>query len=139
MKKRLLLVEDDVMNKKVIKLILERKGDFEVLLSEDPLEIFSLARSNEVDILLVDISLTNSFLDGKEVNGIRISRILKDDPLTSLIPIIITTAHAMKGDCERFLQESGADGYISKPIEDIPRFVGKVNEVLRNSSNRGAS
>lgn len=106
MAQRILLVEDDAMNKKAIKLIFERKGNFEVILSEDPHEIFSFVRERRVDLLLLDISLSNSFLDGEEIDGLRISRILKSDSQTSWIPIILSTAHVMKGDCERFLKES---------------------------------
>jgi CheY-like chemotaxis protein len=67
---------------------------------------------------------------GKSVDGIKITQILKSDPNTADLPIILVTAHAMEGDRENFLKQSGADGYISKPVVDHQAFVDYVLELL---------
>ena len=58
------------------------------------------------------------------------SRLLKSDPTTQRIPVLLVTAHAMRGDRERFLEESGADDYISEPIPSYRILVEKVNDLL---------
>ena len=67
---------------------------------------------------------------GKAVDGIKITQLLKADPDTAKLPIILVTAHAMAGDREDFLAESGADDYISKPVIDHQEFVNKIKSLL---------
>ena len=125
-----LIVEDDPINVKFMKVVLMRKGGFEVAVSEDVAEIMALAESGEVDAIIMDISLSRSTYDGHKVDGIFITRLLKADPATSGIPVILATAHAMTGDRERFLAETGAEHYLSKPIHDPDHFLAEVRKVL---------
>jgi CheY-like chemotaxis protein len=67
------------------------------------------------------------------VDGLVLSRLIKDDPATAHIPVLLATAHAMEGDRERFLTASGADDYLQKPIYDPAVLVEKVNSVLNKS------
>jgi two-component system cell cycle response regulator DivK len=76
----------------------------------------------EADVILMDVSLAHSLFEGKPVDGIKITQMLKADPATSDLPVILVTAHAMQGDRENFLQQSGADGYISKPVDRPPEI-----------------
>jgi CheY-like chemotaxis protein len=78
----------------------------------------------------MDVSLSHSVYQGKAVDGIKITQILKADPSTACLPIILVTAHAMEGDRENFLQQSGADGYISKPVVDHEEFVNQLRRVI---------
>ncbi|MBC6473324.1 MAG: hypothetical protein GDA48_11365 [Hormoscilla sp. GM102CHS1] len=78
----------------------------------------------------MDVSLTNSVYQGKSVDGIKITQMLKADPQTANIPIILVTAFAMSGDKDRFQRESGVDGYISKPVVDHQEFVNKILALL---------
>ena len=80
----------------------------------------------------MDVSLAHSVYQGKAVDGIKITQMLKADPQTSQLPIILVTAHAMEGDKESFLQQSGADDYISKPVVDHQKFVDKIKELLNS-------
>jgi CheY-like chemotaxis protein len=74
--------------------------------------------------------LAHSTYEGKSVDGIKITQMLKGDPATAKLPIILVTAHAMEGDRENFLSESGADDYISKPVVDHQAFVDKIVSLL---------
>jgi CheY-like chemotaxis protein len=67
---------------------------------------------------------------GEPVDGIKITQMLKSDPNTQGLPIILVTAHAMAGDRESFLSQSGADGYISKPVVDHQEFVDQIRSLL---------
>lgn len=130
MPQKILIVEDDAINVKFMKVVLTRKGGYEVLVSEDVDEILSLAGSGGVDAIIMDISLSRSSYEGQKVDGIFITRLLKANPATARIPVVLATAHAMFGDRERFIAETGAEHYISKPIHDPDLFLGEVRKVL---------
>jgi CheY-like chemotaxis protein len=125
-----LIVEDDPMNFRVFSKILIKRGGFNVQGSEDVEEIIHLAKSGEIKVILMDVSLANSVYQGKSVDGVQITQILKADPETSSLPILLVTAHAMEGDREFFLGQSGADGYISKPVVDHEQFVVQVQNAI---------
>ena len=71
-------------------------------------------------------SLANSVYEGQPVDGIKITQMLKANPETADLPVILVTAHAMQGDRENFLKQSGADGYISKPVVDHQQFIEQI-------------
>ena len=125
-----LLVEDDPVNARVFEKVLKKRGGFEVVLSQDVEQILQLAQAGSIDVLLLDVSLSQSTYRGESVDGIRIAQLLKGDPQTQPIPIILVTAHAMRGDREAFLAQSGADGYIAKPVVDHQGMVDQVLAVL---------
>ncbi len=130
MQTKILIVEDDPINVKFMKVVLIRKGGFEVAVSEDVAEIVALAASGELGAIIMDISLSRTTYEGRKVDGVFITKLLKSDPKTAGIPVILATAHAMTGDKERFLAETGAEHYLSKPIHDPDHFLGEVRKVL---------
>ena len=121
-----LIVEDDPINLRVFSKILTKLGGLQVKGTEDVEEVIEIARSGEADVILMDVSLSRSVYQGQPVDGIKITQMLKADPKTSSLPIILVTAHAMEGDRENFLQQSGADGYISKPVVDHQQFIAQI-------------
>ena len=121
-----LIVEDDMVNARVFSKILTKRGGLAVKHTENVEEVLSIAQKKEADVILMDVSLSHSVYEGKPVDGIEITQILKSDPETSDIPVILVTAHAMDGDRETFLTQSGADGYISKPVVDHQKFVDDI-------------
>lgn len=126
----ILVVEDDRANAKLFELVLKRVGGFEVTVTEDATEVVETATGGLTDIIMMDVSLSNTEYQGRLVDGVDLCHVLKADERTRHIPIIVTTAHAMRGDRERFLQESGADDYISKPIEDNQALIAMVSRLL---------
>jgi two-component system, cell cycle response regulator DivK len=121
-----LIVEDDPINYRVFSKILTKRGGLEVKGTEDVEEVLKFAVSGEVDIILMDVSLANSVYEGQPVDGIKITQMLKSNPETAELPVILVTAHAMQGDRENFLKQSGADGYISKPVVDHQQFIEQI-------------
>ena len=117
---RILLVEDNEMNRDMLSRRLERKG-FEVLLAMDGKEGVDKAAAERPDLILMDMSLP--VLDGWEA-----TRLIKGSAETKGIPVIALTAHAMSGDRERAL-EAGCDDYDTKPIE-LPRLLEKMQALL---------
>jgi CheY-like chemotaxis protein len=128
--KTVLIVEDDLINARVFSKILTKRGGLAVQHTENVDEVMQIAQERKADIILMDVSLSRSMYQGKSVDGIKITQILKSDPNTADLPIILVTAHAMEGDRESFLKQSGADGYISKPVVDHQAFVDQVLDLL---------
>lgn len=127
---KILLVEDNEMNRDMLSRRLMRRG-YEVVLAVDGEDGLALAGSERPDLILMDMSLP--ILDGWEA-----ARRLKSDPATAPIPIIALTAHAMSSDRDRAL-EAGCDDYDTKPVE-LPRLLEKIESLLVLSySNRDTS
>jgi two-component system cell cycle response regulator DivK len=119
--KRILIVEDNPLNMKLLTDLCEAQG-YETLQTGDGLEAVDLAREHLPDLILMDIQLP-------EVSGLEATRWLKSDPRTRAIPIVAVTAFAMSGD-ERRVLDSGCDGYIAKPISVLD-FLQTVDSYLR--------
>ena len=128
--KTVLIVEDDPINLRVFSKILTKRGGLNVKGTEDVEEVMRIAQSGGADIILMDVSLAHSSYRGMPVDGIKITQMLKSDAQTAYLPIILVTAHAMEGDRENFLKQSGADGYISKPVVDHQKFVDQIVALL---------
>lgn len=128
--KTVLIVEDDLVNARVFSKILTKRGGLAVKHTEDVEEVMTIARRGEADVVLMDVSLAHSMYQGKPMDGIKITQLLKADPDTAKLPVILVTAHAMEGDRENFLSESGADGYISKPVIDHQEFVDQIKSAI---------
>jgi CheY-like chemotaxis protein len=117
---RLLLVEDNEMNRDMLSRRLMRKGH-EVEIAVDGQEGIEMARALGPDLILMDMSLP-------VVNGWEAARRLKADPATASIPVIALTAHAMSDDRQKAL-EAGCDDYDTKPV-DLPRLLDKIQRLL---------
>lgn len=128
------VVEDDVVNATLFRKVLEKHAGLRVSVTEDPDELFSWAHGGAVDLIVMDVSLAHSRWEGKPVNGLDLSRMIKADARTASIPILLATAHAMRGDAVTMLEESGADGYVAKPILDHAGFVLQVQNLLRRAA-----
>jgi CheY-like chemotaxis protein len=131
--KTVLIVDDDLINARVFSKILTKRGGLSVKHTENVEEILKIALSGAADLILMDVSLSRSVYQSKSVDGIKITQMLKSDPQTAKLPVILVTAHAMEGDRENFLKQSGADGYISKPVVDHQKFVDQILGILRQA------
>jgi two-component system, cell cycle response regulator DivK len=117
---RILLVEDNEMNRDMLSRRLMRRG-FQVVFAVDGQQGVDLARSEKPDIILMDMSLP--VMDGWEA-----TRRVKSDDATRNVPVIGLTAHAMGGDREKAI-EAGCDDYDTKPVE-LDRLIGKIERLL---------
>ena len=122
---KILVVEDNEMNRDMLSRRLQRRGH-EVVCAVDGADGLAVARCEAPGLILMDMALP--VLDGWEA-----SRQLKADPATRAIPIIALTAHATSADRRRAI-EAGCDDYDTKPIE-FPRLIGKVDALLGTSAS----
>ena len=122
---RILLVEDNEMNRDMLSRRLLRKGHA-IAMAVDGAQGVEMAKAQMPDIILMDMSLP--VIDGWEA-----TRQLKADDATRSIPIIALTAHAMAGDQEKAL-EAGCDDYDTKPVE-LPRLLSKIDALLARKAS----
>ena len=120
--RNILVVEDNDMNMQLVEFLLE-EGGYRIVKATSGEEALAIARdgSGTPDLILMDIHLPG-------MDGLSVVRAIKADERTSRIPILALTAHAMRGDKDRFL-EAGCDGYISKPI-DVKTFIASIERYL---------
>jgi len=121
---RILLIEDNEMNRDMLSRRLQKKG-YEILLAVDGSEGIAFAERELPDLILMDMSLPD--LDGWDA-----TRELRRRPETRSIPVIALTAHAMPGDRDRAF-EAGCDDYETKPVE-LPHLVHKIENLLSRRS-----
>ena len=126
MKKRILVVEDNLLNLELVTDLLEA-GGFIVCPARTAEESFRAARELSPDLILMDLSLPG-------LDGLAATRALRADPATRHLPIIALTAHAMRGD-EALALHAGCDGYLTKPI-NTRTFATKVASFIAAAGAR---
>ena len=124
--RKILLVEDNEMNRDMLSRRLVRSG-YEVIMAEDGARGVAMATSDRPDLILMDMSLP--VIDGWEA-----TRRIKATPELRKIPVIALTAHAMATDRDKAL-EAGCDDYDTKPIE-LQRLLGKIETLLAAAGRR---
>jgi CheY-like chemotaxis protein len=128
---KILLVEDDPFNIELFDLILKRLGKFDTVVTDNFEKIFEELRSGSVDLIVMDVSLDNTYYNRKKIDGIVLSRMIKEDEQFKNIPIIIVTAYAGDDDISRILKESRAEQCIKKPIINYHEFIELIKGYLR--------
>jgi CheY-like chemotaxis protein len=132
--KHVLVVEDDAHNAVLFRKLLERRVGCRVTVSEAADEILALVFGGDVDLVIMDVSLAHTRHAGRPVSGVDLTQMIKSDARGVGVPIMLATAHAMRGDAEKLLAESGADDYVSKPITDHATFVQQVLGLLEEAA-----
>jgi two-component system, cell cycle response regulator DivK len=116
---KILIVEDNEMNRDMLSRRLERRG-FTVVMAVDGGEGVAMARSEQPDLVLMDMSLP-------VMNGWEATQAIRADASTAHLPVIALTAHSMPGDREKAM-EAGCNDYDTKPV-DLPRLLAKMAEL----------
>ncbi|MFQ6040015.1 MAG: response regulator [Candidatus Poribacteria bacterium] len=116
MSPKILIVEDNDRNRRLIRIVLKAKG-YEVIEATTAEEAIIQVNNEPIALILMDIQLP-------KMDGLELTQKIKESPDTKDIPIIALTAYAMKGDKEKFLN-SGCDAYIGKPIntKELPKII----------------
>ena len=127
MKGKILVVEDNPLNMKLLEMVLRAKN-YTLLKATDGEEALDMAMREQPDLIIMDIQLP-------KMSGLEVTRKLRETPAFSHTPIIGVTAYAMKGDKEKVI-ESGCDAYLSKPINtrELPEVIAKM--LLRRQKDK---
>ncbi len=123
---KILIVEDNEMNRDLLKRRLSKKG-YDIALAVDGLEGVSAASAERPDLILMDVGLPG--IDGHEA-----TRRIRAEPALARIPIIALTAHAMSADPAKAI-DAGCDDYDTKPV-DLPRLLAKVEALLARAAGQ---
>jgi len=119
MSKKILVVEDNDRNRRLLKILLQARG-YVVVEASSGKEALEYLEAQKPDLILMDIQLPN-------MDGLTLTKQIKSDEKTKDIPIVAVTAYAMKGDKERIL-EAGCNAYLSKPIntQELPQLIADI-------------
>ena len=137
MAETVLVVEDDPANAVLIGTILSRLGDFAVVSSDDGDDVLRLATGGGLAAVVMDVSLSDTRVAGEKVDGVELTRRIRLLAGCVHLPVILLTAHAMRGDREHLLFSSGANDYVAKPIADQQGFVNLLRRHIDASGSVG--
>ena len=137
MAETVLVVEDDPANAVLIETLLTRLGGFAVVATDDGDEVLRLVSDGGMAAVVMDVSLADTRVDGERVDGVELTRRLRALPGYRHLPVILLTAHAMRGDREQLLFSSGANDYVAKPITDQQGFVSLLRRHIASSGSAG--
>jgi CheY-like chemotaxis protein len=126
-KAKVLVVEDDFMNKVLVKEILSLEG-YDIIEAVNGREAVDMASKHRPDLILMDIHLP-------EMDGVTATKLIKADESTKDIPVLALTASVMKGEAEKYLAQ-GFDGFLPKPIE-VRKLLESVETGLRDKKAEG--
>ncbi len=131
MSKTILIIEDDPFSQDFYNFIF-RKAGLKSLIMEDGDQILLELAKGEIGIIIMDINLKNTSLNGERINGVKFSRIIKETEKYKSIPILLVTAYSISTNGDSFFAESLADDYIVKPIIDYNELISKIKNLLLN-------
>lgn len=129
----IVVVEDDDANAMLVEALLVRLGGYRVVCTENGDEVMGLVRTGTLVAVVMDVSLRDTRVAGVKVDGVELTRRIRALGEGRQLPIVLLTAHAMRGDRERLLFSSGANDYVPKPITDHSGFVDLVRRHVEAS------
>ena len=127
--KKIVIIEDDLFLQDFYKMFFKKIGG-EIVILENADEILHIINSGDIDLIIMDINLRNTFLHSQRVDGIKFSRYIKEKFPHLHIPIILITAYPITNFGKNLLEESLADDYLVKPITDYNKLVDKINKLV---------
>jgi len=133
--RKIIIVEDDVFSQDFYRLFFKKVGG-EVHILENADEIIQTIQGGEIDLILMDINLKNTVLGSRKMDGIRLSRYIKEQFHSYKIPILLVTAYPLSSFGENVLEDSGADDYLVKPIVDFNVLIDKINKLVVERNER---
>ena len=130
---RILLVDDDTMLAETTAILIQGSGAHQVYITDEPAEVFRQCQSGNIDVVMMDVNLPGAQWEGKLVSGADLSRLLKTQPQTANIPIILVTAYALVNEQHYLLETSKADSFYAKPILDFESFLDGLIQLVNKS------
>lgn len=129
--KKLIVVEDDKITQQFYAMFFTKYG-YDSIITDNGDKIMNALQNEDVGLILMDINLSNTYLNGEKIDGIKLSQYIKADDRLKHIPLFLVTASTLSNQVKHFLNESKAEDIITKPILDYSRFLSKINPMLAN-------
>lgn len=126
---KIIIMEDDRFLREFYSFVFLKVG-FKADILEEGDVFFQKLKSEKYDLILMDLSLKNTYFEGAKVDGVTLSRLVKEDEELKMIPIILVTAHLVDHHSKELFVNSKADDYVIKPIGDVNKFIDKINETI---------
>ncbi len=133
MQERIFVVEDDAFAQQFYGFLLKKNG-YDTVITDDCDKIVEEMEKELPVLIIMDVNLTNSYLNGKKVDGIEFSKYIKTHKNFNSIPILVITAHSYDAERKKILEESMADGIFPKPIYDFNKLLQTINELKRKQA-----
>lgn len=127
--KKIIIVEDDKITQQFYSMFFNKNG-YEVLITDNGDKILDTLFNEEVGLILMDINLSNSYLNNEKIDGIKLSQIIKSNERFKSIPLVLVTASSLSNQLRQFLNDTKAEEIVTKPILDYNRFLNKINTYL---------
>ncbi len=131
MNSKILIIEDDSFTNYFYQHFFS-KTKYTVIFSEDGNEIFEKLENENIGLIMMDINLTNTFLDGVQTDGVILSKRIKDHQKHKNVPVLLVTAYAKGYGPKNYFEESRADDYIVKPISDFNELLNKIENLIND-------
>lgn len=129
--KKLLIVEDDHIMRQFYSILFQRNG-FESFISDNGDAIIEYLNNEYVSLIILDINLNNTYLNGKQINGLMLLSAIKQIKQCDKIPIVLVTAHTLPLNNDTPGLSSSNEVWVTKPIANYSEFVNKINSLISN-------
>ncbi len=129
MNKKIIVVEDDGFSQEFYKYVLKREGYIPIILEDGDL-LFDTLEKESIELIIMDINLKNTYFKGEKVDGVFLSKFIKENEKYSVIPVLLVTAFSLNTDGPKFFVDSLADDYITKPILDYNDLLEKIKSLI---------
>lgn len=130
-KNKIIIMEDDRFLRDFYTFVFAKVGFYAIIL-EDGDVFFQKLNSEKFDLILMDLSLKNTYFEGEKVDGVTLSRMVKENDALKHIPIVLVTAHLVDHHSKHLFNESLADDFVIKPIGDVNLFIDKIERIIEN-------
>lgn len=126
---KILIVEDDLFLQDFYRIFFRKIG-VEIIVIEDGNQIMNEIENGKIDLVVMDINLRNSYLNGEKMDGVKLSRHIKTKYAHLNVPVLLITAYPISSVADNMLADSMADDYLIKPITDFNLLVNKINKLV---------
>lgn len=131
---KILIVDDDKILAETTATLIQCIGGHQAYITDEPTEIFQQCVSGNVDVVMMDVNLPGAQWEGQLVSGADLSRLLKNQPQTASIPVMLVTAYALVNERKRLLEASQADTFYAKPILDFESLVAALEQLAQDKT-----
>jgi len=127
--KKLIVVEDDKITQKFYSIFFNKNG-YQTIITDDGDKVFNALINEDIGLILMDINLSNTYLNGEKIDGIQLSKYIKTNKKFLNVPLVLVTAYSLSNQIKQLLFDSKAEDIITKPILDYNLFLNKINSLI---------